>query len=110
MATSFGELPGLGAAPTSSVAGSPAASLIGGTGAVRQPEASTPSPDASQQEVAKAFMDQVRKIQASIEDLARQHPAFAPFARKMKDAAVEGMMRVVSEQRGKESPAPGLIG
>jgi hypothetical protein len=75
-----------------------------------RPEARGPQADATQSEASKAFMAQIRRLHALIDDTARMAPEFSDIARQMKQLAQEGMVRVVAQQRGRKEPTPNLPG
>ena len=59
----------------------------------------------------RTVMMKIRDIQMDIEGVARQFPEFAPHARKVMAALMEGMREIVGKIRGPESqPTPQMLG
>jgi hypothetical protein len=72
-----------------------------------------PAAVASQDEISRAVMTQIRDLQAGVEALARQYPAIADVASQVKQLLVQAMVKIVGgvgSQAGSEAPAPRVIG
>lgn len=60
----------------------------------------------------EAFVSRIKQWTTEIDDFARQYPAFADYARKAKDALIEGMTRTMAKaQRSPQAQqAPPIAG
>lgn len=65
----------------------------------------TPSPLPDLKKQNEAFVSQIKQWNTELDDFARQFPAFSEYARKAKDALIEGMTRVMAQmQRPQQGP------
>lgn len=55
--------------------------------------------DTGQQERSRGFVNLVKNVHTQLEDIARQYPAFASFARRAQESIKEGMVRTLSEMQ-----------
>jgi hypothetical protein len=67
-----------------------------------------PSPLPDQKKQNESFVSQIRRWNTELDDFAQQYPAFSTYARKAKDALIEGMTRTLAQQQrsqqGRTSP------
>lgn len=56
----------------------------------------------------RAFVGQVKQLHSQLDDLARQYPAFASYARRAQEAMKDGMVRTLAEmdQPGESGGSP----
>jgi hypothetical protein len=56
----------------------------------------------------RAFVGQVKQLHTQLDDIARQYPAFASYARKAQEAMKDGMVRTLAEmeQPGESGGSP----
>lgn len=77
------------------------------------PTPEQPAAVASQDEISRAVMTQVRDLMAGVEAFARQYPAIAAEANLIKQSLTQMMVKIVGSvgsQAGSEAPAPRVIG
>jgi hypothetical protein len=66
---------------------------------------------ADKEQQNRAFVGQVKQIHTQLDDISRQYPAFASFARKAQEQLKEGMVKTLSEmqsQPGESSSQPAM--
>ncbi len=92
-----------GPVPEPPVAGAPPAPPEAGPGALVGRET---APGRDVEAANRGFVQMVRTVHESLEDMARQFPAFGPFARRAQEAIKEGMVRTLATQSRPEESAP----
>lgn len=66
---------------------------------------------ADKEQQNRAFVNSVKQLHTQLDDISRQYPAFASFARKAQEQLKEGMVKTLSEmqsQPGESSSLPGM--
>lgn len=63
----------------------------------------------AQVNTAVAFQSQINLLDQNIRDLAKQYPAFAPFAEKLMATLMEAMVTVISNLREPQMPQPNTL-
>jgi len=58
-----------------------------------------PAAETTQQDRSRAFVGQVKNLHTQLDDISRNNPAFAPYARRAQEALKEGMVRTLSEMQ-----------
>src|SRR5882672_3078162 len=65
---------------------------------------------ADQEQQNRAFVNQVKQLHTQLDDISRQYPAFASFARKAQEQLKEGMVKTLSEMQSQPAESSSLPG
>jgi hypothetical protein len=65
---------------------------------------------ADREQQSRAFVSQVKTMHTQLDDISRQYPAFASFARKAQEALKDGMVKTLSEMQSQPAASSSLPG
>src|SRR6266404_813791 len=65
---------------------------------------------ADKEQQNRAFVSQVKQIHTQLDDISRQYPAFASFARKAQEQLKDGMIKKLSEMQSQPAESSSLPG
>lgn len=65
---------------------------------------------ADREQQNRAFVSQVKQLHTQLDDISRQYPAFASYARKAQEALKDGMVKTLSEMQSQPAESSSLPG